>query len=71
MTTKFDIASAIMDYEMGVVTTEEVLTLFSHLVRTGAAWTLQGHYGRVAAELIESGLLTRNGEVMWEMLEDE
>ncbi len=51
----------IMDYENGEMTDEEeVIEFFQYLVNTGLAWTLQGHYGRTAAHLIERGLVTQN-----------
>ena len=50
----------IMAFESGEMTEEEVLEFFQDLVDTGMAWTLQGSYGRFAAHLIESGLITNN-----------
>jgi len=58
-----NMVDAIIDYEAGDLPAAGVLDLFSHLIRTGQAWTLQGSYGRAAMALIEAGYLTREGEV--------
>jgi hypothetical protein len=55
---KYDVVDAIMRYEEDEATHEEVLELFQHLVDTGAAWKLQGSYGRMANNLIEQGYIT-------------
>lgn len=55
----YDITGAILEYEMGTLSQEGILTLFQRLVDTGLAWQLQGHYGRTAAALIEAGYITR------------
>lgn len=47
----------IMDYEMGMLSQDEILELFQVLVDNGLAWTMQGHYGRTARLLIEHGLI--------------
>ena len=52
----YDLTTAIINYETDQMeTTDEVLELFQHLVDTGMAWSLQGHYGRTATALIEGG----------------
>jgi hypothetical protein len=44
-------------YEEGQITGDEEVAFFEHLVETGTCWQLQGHYQRVAATLIEAGLI--------------
>jgi len=43
-------------FEEGECNEEEVVAGFQHLIDSGMAWSLQGSYGRTAAQLIESGL---------------
>lgn len=57
-TPKFDLVGAMMAFEEGEASEQEVVDLFQHLVDTGMAWTLQGFYGRTAAALIEAGLVS-------------
>jgi hypothetical protein len=46
----------IVKYEAGEMSYEEEIAFFQKLIDTGMAWTLQGHYGRVATALISDGL---------------
>lgn len=54
----------IMDYEMGELTDDEVVSFFARLIQTGMVWTLQGHYGRTAKLLIDAGYISENGEIL-------
>jgi hypothetical protein len=58
---KYDLTNRIIDYECGHLDDRGTLRLFSELVKTGMAWTLQGHYGRTAQALINDGWLEADG----------
>lgn len=62
--TEYDLVGNIIAYETGYLHGDSVINLFAHLVKTGQAWTLQGSYGRNAMSLIESGYISREGEVL-------
>jgi len=57
-----DIVDRIMAYEQGDMDQEEMVEFFQELIDTGLAFTLQGHYGRTAARLIEAGLVQARKE---------
>ena len=59
-----DIPGMLFAYEDGKLDDAETLTLFGDLVASGLAWSLQGHYGRAAAALIENGYLDRAGNIL-------
>ena len=50
-----DRVSNIIDYECGEMSDEDTVTFFQQLIDDGSAWTLQGHYGRMASALIDAG----------------
>ena len=52
----FDGVTEIMAFEEGESDRERTIALFQHLIDTGMAWSLQGSYGRMALDLMESGL---------------
>jgi len=64
MAKKFDEVGAIISYEAGELRGQEVLDLFSHLIKSGRAWSLQGAYGRMAGALINRGYLSAKGEIL-------
>ena len=53
-----DFINDVIKYEEGNMTIEEIISFFQYLVDSGIAWTLQGHYGRMAMHLIEEELIT-------------
>jgi len=57
--TTYDACAAIEGFDGEEHTEDEIIEAFQLLIDTGAAWTLQGFYGRTAANLIEQGLCTR------------
>jgi hypothetical protein len=53
---RFDLVGKIMEYESGTLPKAQCIELFQHLINTGVAFQLQGHYGRTAMRLIDKGL---------------
>ncbi len=52
-------------YEQGdLSSSEEIVRFYAELVRTGAAWQLQGTYGRTAMAFINAGLISLQGDVL-------
>lgn len=54
-----DLVDNVIAYESGQMSDDDTVAFFQMLVDTGMAWTLQGHYGRTAMDLIQRGLVTR------------
>ena len=51
-----DRVDKIISYESGTMSDDDMVSFFQELIDDGSAWALQGHYGRTANALIESGL---------------
>ncbi len=66
----FDCVGRIIAFENGELSAGDTLELFAHLIKTGTAWQLQGSYGRAAAGLIESGHISKDGEILKEIEEE-
>jgi hypothetical protein len=62
--TKFNELNSIIAYEQGELRGNEVLRLFSHLIKNGKAWSLQGSYGRMAGRLIDEGYISAQGKIL-------
>lgn len=65
-----NVVDYIMKYEGGEPTNEEVINLFSYLIKTGRAWRLQGMYGRQAQGFIDAGLIDKTGKINWSEYEN-
>lgn len=66
-----DLIGSLIDYESGEISGTDMLELFAELIKTGRAWTLQGHYGRTAQALIEGGYISREGVILKGLEEEE
>ena len=54
----------IISFESDELETDEIISLFSFLIKSHLVYQLQGFYGRTAKSLIESGFLTSEGEIL-------
>jgi len=53
-----DLTERIVEYENGQLDQQQTIQLFQELVDSGLITKLQGHYGRLAFQLMEAGLIT-------------
>jgi hypothetical protein len=53
-----NLTERIVAYESGELTEEQTFQLFQELIDSGMIMNLQGHYQRLAAQLLEAGLVT-------------
>jgi hypothetical protein len=61
---QYDVTSGIIAFESGELDQDGVVELFQYLVDTGMAWTLQGSYGRTAANLLNAGVISAKNLVL-------
>ena len=46
------------------------LAAWAYLIRTGLCWQLQGLFGRTASSLIENGIITPDGCIEWNLVDE-
>ena len=51
-------------------TLSDQIEAWSYLIKTGECWHLQGFYGRQANSLIESGVISPEGTIDWNCVEE-
>jgi hypothetical protein len=56
--------NAIISYESGEMSHDDIIQFFAELVETGFINAMQGHYQRTAQDLIEGGYISVDGEVL-------
>jgi hypothetical protein len=67
---RFDVVDAIIALESGALGTAETIELFSQLIKTGVIHSLQGSYQRMAQQMIDDGVLSSDGEVDYDRLDE-
>jgi len=67
----YDFTGNIIAYESGELKENDILVLFSELVKSNIIAGLQGSYQRTARALIESGYISDSGEILKEFDEVE
>ena len=63
-TNPIQLLNDITAYESGNLSEGDTVKLFSKLVKSGQAWTLQGRYGRQAKALIDARILDNKGNIL-------
>lgn len=51
-------------------TVADEVEAWAFLIKTGQCWSLQGFYGRQANRLLENGLITPEGEINWNEVDE-
>jgi len=63
---KDNLVDYIISYESGELEEQDMVNLFAYLIKTGQAWSLQGHYGRTASNLIDYNIIDKEGNIIKE-----
>ena len=66
-----DMVDKIIKYEDGEMETPETLEFFAELHNTGTLRSLQGHYGRVFADMQRGGRIKINNDGKAEVVEED
>jgi hypothetical protein len=69
--TTYDACSIVEGFCGYEPTEQEHIQAWAHLIKTGAAWSLQGWYGRNANALIKAGYISSDGDILIEILNQE
>lgn len=59
-----DVVSKIIAYEGGEMDQDETVQFFSEIIKAGLLFTLQGHYARMASQLVRAGLIDPLGNIL-------
>ena len=59
-----NLVDCIIQYESGDLGDKETLELFSYLIKTRKAFSLQGHYGRTAYNLMQEKVIDSKGNIL-------
>ena len=57
-----NIMDKIICYEEGELSEDETIEMFQLMLDSGLCWQLQGHYGRTAQALLDSGLISHSNK---------
>lgn len=51
-------------------TQEQQLEAWAYLIMTGQCWSLQGYFGRNAKAMLDSGVISKDGIIDWDMVDE-
>lgn len=66
----YDACAAIEGFAATEPTQTDIIEGWAYLIKTGDCWGLQGFYGRGAADYINSGLISKEGVIDWDRINE-